>query len=142
MYIALFVCSIGVLCLETHPDFRVPGRRPTSCEAIRNNATNETRNARRFPASILQGDNPKTHRYITTAPHPILGGLDRVCTCIFTVELVLRFVAWPDKIRFFARFLNVVDTLAVLPMSAILITVWIDCVFRPVRILKVVEHSR
>ena len=161
MYLILLICSIAIICLETHPDFRVVGHRTKSCNVTIGNTTNSTGGTIHLPPRLIDQTNPKVRMYVTTVPHPVLELLDHTCTSIFTAELVLRFIVWPEKVKFFFSLFNMIDLLAVLPMSIIMIIILVDpcfwvergflptyvlmsfvCMFRAVRILKLVKHSR
>ena len=40
---------------------------------------------------------------------------ETLCTTWFTVEVIMRFVACPSKLRFWSDFKNIVDVVAIVP---------------------------
>ena len=144
-FIFLLLISIGLVVAESHPWFRVPSEKHLP---VSQTIANET--------------NPKLLLYLTTDPHPALSTTDYVCTAIFSVELVLKFIVWPTKGGFFCSFFNVIDLCSVIPMSTMAVIrlvrprFWIEndsvfyaycilsisSVFRSIRILKLVKHNR
>lgn len=132
--------AIAVVCLATHPGFRVPVAKVPDLD-------------------LRNVTNPKLLLYLTTDPHVSLQVLDYFCTCVFTLELISRSFVWPGKIDFFRRFFNIVDTLAVIPCFVLAVIhlveplFWtehiylghmilsIASVFKSIRILKLVKHN-
>ena len=142
MYVSLLVLSAAIVCLDTLPECRLPS---TSWRALAPNGTN----------------NDKINMYINTEQHPILYYLNHICSVVFGIELFVRFIAYPVKLRFFASFFNVIDCLSVIPMliwTAIQLidrTLWLrsvpvvtyfifvfTSVLRAIRIVKLVKHYR
>ena len=85
----------------------------------------------------------------------------RVLLCFFLLELVLRFIVWPSKCKFLLNFFNLIDTLSIVPLVAMMISdaispgtmmdfgiidvklvLSVANVFRMLRILKIVNHNR
>ena len=49
--------------------------------------------------------------------------VETLCTIWFTVEAIVRFIACPDKLRFWYDFKNVVDVMAIVPYYVTLFNV-------------------
>ncbi|CAL1530326.1 unnamed protein product, partial [Lymnaea stagnalis] len=93
----LFVAaSIAGFCLETLPNLRPK----------ETNITN---------ASCSNGDANKTV-HIVHKSNDALNVLDFICTVFFTLELVMRFLVSPRKIRFVMNIMNIIDLLALVPL--------------------------
>lgn len=50
------------------------------------------------------------------SPHEALNILDIICTAFFTIELIVRFIFAPDKLRFVISAMNIIDLLALVPL--------------------------
>ncbi|CAG5118146.1 unnamed protein product [Candidula unifasciata] len=93
----LFVtASIAGFCLETLPELRTK---------ITQNTT--------FMASC-NGDSSKLH--VVLASNKALSVLDFICTVFFSLELVMRFLVSPWKIKFIRSPMNIIDLLALVPL--------------------------
>ena len=92
--------------METHPWFRV------STVESANISTNYS--------------SDKVRLYAETRLHPALNYLDGVCIFVFTIELVLRFIACPSKVAFFKSGYNLIDVFCVIPMLCFYIIQHID----------------
>ena len=90
------VISILGFCLET-----LPALRPT-------NVTIENQ------TSTCDGENI-TINY-SLQPNQALNILDTICTAFFTMELIVRFVFSPSKLRFVRSAMNIIDLLALVPL--------------------------
>ena len=105
--------------------------------------------------------NPKIDKYHMTEEHPALRCINHLCTLFFLIELIIRFITCPLKLRFFCSFFNIIDILAVFPVVIFCIinlaypyfwvrnnlelaynVVGISAIFRAVRVLKMVKHNR
>lgn len=49
-------------------------------------------------------------------PNAGLNTLDIICTVFFTIELIVRFIFAPEKIRFIKSMMNIIDCLALVPL--------------------------
>ena len=82
--------------------------------------------------------------------------IETTCTAWFTVEVIVRFVASPDKVRFWKDFKNIVDVTAIVPYYVTLFNVLstMSCegakssaslaflrVIRLIRVFKLTKHS-
>ncbi|KAH9504654.1 hypothetical protein Btru_062515 [Bulinus truncatus] len=93
----LFVsASIAGFCLET-----LPSLRPQET-----NVTNGT---------CFYADDNKTI-YVEHKSNDALNVLDFICTVFFTLELVMRFLVSPKKLRFIRNIMNIIDLLALVPL--------------------------
>ncbi|CAG5117713.1 unnamed protein product [Candidula unifasciata] len=88
------VTSIAGFCLETLPE-------------LRPQYVNDT--------SACEGDNPVQLGRVMTA-NEALTIVDIICTIFFTLELILRFIFAPDKLRFVMSLMNIIDLLALVPL--------------------------
>lgn len=89
------VVSILGFCLET-----LPGLRPSN---ISDNNTNEN----------CPGNKTKV---LKLKENEGLYILDIICTVYFTIELVVRFVFAPQKLKFIRSAMNIIDLLALVPL--------------------------
>lgn len=67
-----------------------------------------------FRGGVVQ---PSIER-VSTEPLPIFGQIEMLCNIWFTLELIIRFVFCPSKIRFFKSPLNMIDLVATLSFYA------------------------
>ena len=104
LLLLLIVMSVILLCIETLPDFS-----DASMSTPRNSMINRTLDDRQ-----LQSDRKVTN-YKLSGKLQILFIMEAICVVCFTLELIIRFVVSPDKLRFFWNLLNVFDLFAVLP---------------------------
>ena len=127
--------SIAGFVLETIPDLHVE--------------TNST-----VPCKNEDGSPQET----TQETHSILEYLDYVCTAFFTIELIVRIIFAPDKVKFFRSIMNIIDILALLPLyvqiildmtekysclknhRAVIETVFILRIIRIFRVFHLVKH--
>ncbi len=139
LFYLLILCSIAVVCISTLPFARLYRQDDTAY-------ANSTLDKREFHA--------------LTELHPGLNYLEMVCTVCFFVELLLRFISCPSKLRFLRSPYNILDTLCVLPLfftlilgevspdlltqsEGILVTyLSLTSVFRVFRLLKLARHHR
>ncbi|XP_052128652.1 potassium voltage-gated channel protein Shaw isoform X2 [Frankliniella occidentalis] len=91
-----FICiSILSFCLKTHPDMRVP--------VIRNITVKTAANMTAWTLDKTQ-----------TNAHEAFFYIECVCNAWFTVEIVSRFVASPNKCNFIKASVNIIDYIATL----------------------------
>ncbi|KAJ1522001.1 hypothetical protein ONE63_002323 [Megalurothrips usitatus] len=91
-----FICvSILSFCLKTHPDMRVP--------VIRNITVKTAANVTAWTLDKTQ-----------TNAHEAFFYIECVCNAWFTVEIVSRFVASPNKCDFIKASVNIIDYIATL----------------------------
>ena len=125
------MASIGILCIETVPQLRVPIKdldhmreKPTVIPEVEINGTIHKGTPQYDVNStdyIISSDydskgNDKIKWLLTTVPHPALENIDSFCTCFFTIEFIVRFVVAPNKKIFWTSVMNIIDVLCVLPM--------------------------
>ncbi|CAG5124322.1 unnamed protein product, partial [Candidula unifasciata] len=92
----LFVAaSIAGFCLETLPELR---------PKISQNRT----------LASCNGDTKQLH--VVMASNEALNALDFICTVFFTLELVMRFLVSPWKLKFVRNPMNIIDLLALVPL--------------------------
>ena len=97
------VTSIAGFCLET-----LPGLRPTISNVSSAFCDDES--------SIQVPDgNSQQLAQVMTSKEPLYV-LDVICTVFFTLEMVLRFVFAPSKLKFIISLMNIIDLLALVPL--------------------------
>ena len=131
LFLAVVMASIGILCIETVPQLRVPiqdldhmHEKPTIIPEVEINGTIHKGTPQYDVNStdyIISSDydsqgNDKIKWLLTTVPHPALENIDSFCTCFFTIEFIVRFVVAPNKKKFWTSIMNIIDVLCVLPM--------------------------
>ena len=140
----LILISIAEVAMETHPIFREQRENSSEITAHLNNGTSE-----------------KLMMYYETEPHSSLLMVDGICVIIFSVELALRIIACPSKIKFMKSFYNIIDIFCVVPFLITFIiglidsTFWLHkqfavvlgylgltCVLRVFRLFKLARHYR
>jgi hypothetical protein len=168
----MVVLSIFVLCAESHPSFKVE---MTHTDFARYYGiglpelyedwygTNDTTFEYTDPGRQTSGRRNNSHfqdagENDLMVPQLIFVLIDLVLMVYFTMELVIRFIFCPKKIRFFAKGLNIVDIMAVLPFyieyivqgfcvkeiysHGIVDALFVLKIFRIFRILRVLRHYR
>ena len=128
------MASIGILCIETDPDLRVPLDNPDNMVTNKKSTCipwNEVNGTKEKCESTYESNNTHTREtdqenehknnekiqlLLTTAPHPALENIDSFCTCFFTIEFLVRFIVAPNKAKFWKSIMNIIDVLCVLPM--------------------------
>ena len=108
----LILLSLVLLCIETLPAFSDANMSPTSRNAITGNqeltkVNMSTNNGRESDNKDTDGSSLGELRKLFI--------VEAFCVACFTLELLLRYVVSPDKLRFFCSLLNIFDLLAVLP---------------------------
>ena len=105
--------------MESHPSFRIADPSAPS--------VNDT--------------NPKVILLRTTKSHPALDYVDGICVCIFTTELLLRFITCPSKFKFIKSVYNIIDVVCVIPLLVVFIieTVW-DTIWQNSNMVVVVGY--
>ncbi|PVD22785.1 hypothetical protein C0Q70_16041, partial [Pomacea canaliculata] len=88
------VTSIAGFCLET-----LPGLQPE----VKYNVTANCKGKEQVIASVMTSN-------------PALNAVDVICTVFFTLELILRCVFAPSKLRFVISPMNIIDLLALVPL--------------------------
>ncbi|KAL8608746.1 hypothetical protein ACOMHN_059069 [Nucella lapillus] len=101
------VTSIAGFCLETLPKLR-----PTITNSSKLVCDDED------VAEDLK-KNPRLAQVMTSQEY--LYVVDVICTVFFTLELVLRFVFAPNKLRFVISLMNIIDLLALVPLYVTII---------------------
>ncbi|XP_045028990.1 potassium voltage-gated channel protein Shaw isoform X3 [Daphnia magna] len=91
-----FICiSILSFCLKTHPDMRVP--------VIRNVTVHTSFNSTAWTLDKTQ-----------TNAHEAFFYIEAVCNTWFTIEILMRFIACPNKFLFVRASVNIIDYVATL----------------------------
>ncbi|XP_046652986.1 potassium voltage-gated channel protein Shaw-like isoform X1 [Daphnia pulicaria] len=91
-----FICiSILSFCLKTHPDMRVP--------VIRNLTVHTSFNSTAWTLDKTQ-----------TNAHEAFFYIEAVCNTWFTIEILMRFIACPNKFLFVRASVNIIDYVATL----------------------------
>ncbi|XP_018905029.1 potassium voltage-gated channel protein Shaw isoform X2 [Bemisia tabaci] len=91
-----FICiSILSFCLKTHPDMRVP--------VIRNITVATSRNTSAWTLDKTQ-----------TNAHEAFFYIECLCNAWFTFEIIVRFIASPNKCEFVKASVNIIDYIATL----------------------------
>merc|ERR1712002_374715 len=146
LYILLLFGSIFLLVIETDQRFRVP-QRADDLSIENNNMT--IQNA------------TKIEMLFVTELHPTAMFFNKLVTIFFFIELILRFIVWPDKLTFFKFFYNVIDSVSVFPLTflmimkevspellfsknprSIMLVGGVFSIFRCLRVLKLIKHNR
>lgn len=126
--LSIIVLSIGVFCVETLPS--LDDSKPIT--KVYPNGTKTTR-----PGKNENGR--------------VFFGLNAFCTAWFTLELILRFLVSPNKMRFVKSFLNILDLLSIIPFyitqalsghAGGVGVLRVMRVIRVARIFKLSRHSR
>ncbi|XP_059350674.1 potassium voltage-gated channel protein Shaw-like isoform X3 [Daphnia carinata] len=91
-----FICvSVLSFCLKTHPDMRVP--------VIRNLTVHTSANSTAWTLDKTQ-----------TNAHEAFFYIEAVCNTWFTIEILMRFIACPNKFLFVRASVNIIDYVATL----------------------------
>ncbi|KAK3789806.1 hypothetical protein RRG08_036099 [Elysia crispata] len=118
-YFSLFVIILSIFsfCAQTHSVFRVQEKVLT----LRTSVSQLTTSPTSTPASLSNssttiGPNGDVFdvEYRDVA-HPALYITDQICLLYFFIELVIRLVVSPAKVRFLTRPITVIEILALLP---------------------------
>lgn len=108
----LILVSVILLCIETLPEFGDATMLPASRNATADNQqarVNITFTVGRHENDLKVADDSLSRKLQK------LFIVEAFCVVCFTLELLIRFVVSPDKLRFFWNILNIFDLLAVLP---------------------------
>lgn len=111
----LIILSIIVLCIETLPEFGDAARNPIS------NDHQQTRVNQTYNTSKQLESNRSEANDSLSSKLQKLFIVEAFCVVCFSLELLIRFITFPDKLRFFRNVLNIFDLLAVLPFYVALI---------------------
>ena len=110
LMLLVIVLSILTMCIETLPEFNDADLPPAS----RNNqqaTANQTYNTRKQ----MESRNRTEINLSLSTKLKKLFIVEAFCVVCFSLELLIRFIVSPDKLRFFWNVLNIFDLLAVLP---------------------------
>ena len=110
LMLLVIILSIITMCTETLPEFNDAGMSPTS-KNHQQGTTNETYNVRKQ----LESHNRAVTNLRLSKKLKTLFILEAFCVICFSLELLIRFIVSPDKLRFCWNVLNIFDLLAVLP---------------------------
>lgn len=106
----VIILSIITLCTETLPEFNDADMSPTS-RNHQQTTLNQTYNKRKQ----LESRNRTETNLSLSSTLKKLFIVEAFCVVCFSLELLIRFIVSPDKLRFFWNVLNIFDLLAVLP---------------------------
>lgn len=106
----VIILSIITLCTETLPEFNDADMSPTS-RNHQQTTLNQTYNTRKQ----LESRNRTETNLSLSSTLKKLFIVEAFCVVCFSLELLIRFIVSPDKLRFFWNVLNIFDLLAVLP---------------------------
>ena len=112
------IISIAIFVLETHNGFRVL-KNDTSITASDVIPANSDENS--CCGGAFSNRNPSNYTKDDTEAHPAITYMDYVCFGYFTLEVTVRFIFAPNKLRFFKQPLNVIDVICILPYMVSLI---------------------
>ena len=77
----------------------------------------ETSSYFRVPYEIASNKNyTRSERAELTVPHIALRYIENICNVFFSLQLLLRFLASPNKLRFIRQPHNIFEFLAILPI--------------------------
>uniref|UniRef100_A0A915DI15 BTB domain-containing protein n=1 Tax=Ditylenchus dipsaci TaxID=166011 RepID=A0A915DI15_9BILA len=159
------IAAILVFCLKTHPDLRVPEIEEimvlnssvhedsdgvTSHHHLHSHHNNKAGN--RVPTAFLQVPHRSYwHRQDQVQATPSFMVIETICNVWFTVEIFIRFITCPSKIKYFKAPVNIIDIIATL-------TFYIDLflttsfgaaadleffsIIRIMRLFKLTQHSQ
>ena len=117
----LIVLSILVLCIETLPEFGVADLAALTRSNLTSNDLPQTRVNQTYNTSKQQeSDRSEANGSLSTKLQKLFI-VEAFCVVCFSLELLIRFIASPDKLRFFRNLLNIFDLLAVLPFYVALV---------------------
>lgn len=115
----LIALSIIVLFIETLPEFGDPDLAPTAGNSA--NDHQQTGINPTYNASIqLNSDLSEANDRLSSKLQKLFI-IEAFCVVCFSLELLIRFIVSPDKLRFFRNVLNIFDLLAVLPFYVALV---------------------
>ena len=107
----VIILSIITLCIETLPEFNDADMSLTSAGNHQQTTLNQTYNTRKQ----LESRNHAETNLSLSSTLKKLFIVEAFCVVCFSLELLIRFIVSPDKLRFFWNVLNIFDLLAVLP---------------------------
>lgn len=117
--LATVILSVLIMCLET---LITDTAKSTSSMSTKESAhiTNKTSKYRYF---ALRSSDDKYSHLNQTAEDPSIFSLRRaeffiielVCNSIFTIEIFIRIIAAPDRLKFLRNFTNIIDIVAIVP---------------------------
>uniref|UniRef100_A0A0M3IBB0 Ion_trans domain-containing protein n=1 Tax=Ascaris lumbricoides TaxID=6252 RepID=A0A0M3IBB0_ASCLU len=136
------IAAILVFCLKTHPGLRVA--------EIDDIVTNNTLRQIRSPGFV--------YKYRTEAigvdkknskPHSGFFVIETICNIWFTIEMTIRFICCPSKIKYFKAPVNVIDLVATLTFYVDLLLTTFGAtseleffsIIRIMRLFKLTQHS-
>lgn len=107
--LVVIVFAVVLLCIDSLP-------------SVRNSTSRDVSNTP-VNRSLMTNQNTThpTHNNTSHVLKNFLSGAEQFCLAWFTLELLARFVASPEKRRFLCKFLNIVDVVAILPFYISLI---------------------
>jgi hypothetical protein len=126
--LGIIVLSIGVFCIETLPSL------------------DDSK-----PITVVYPNGTETKRPGKNINGKVFFGMNAFCTAWFTLELIIRFLVSPSKMRFVKSFLNILDFLSIIPFyitqalsghAGGVGVLRVMRVIRVARIFKLSRHSR
>ncbi len=116
----LIVLSIIMLCIETLPEFGDADIALTSRNPISNDHQQTRVNQTYNTSKQLESDHSEANDSLSSKLQKLFI-VESFCVVCFSMELLIRFIVSPDKLRFFRNVLNIFDLLAVLPFYVALV---------------------
>ncbi|XP_074606433.1 potassium voltage-gated channel subfamily A member 7-like isoform X1 [Acropora palmata] len=134
----LILFSVILLCIETLPEFG-----DTNMLRSSRNATNDKpKQGRVNTFSNKRGKEKAEAHDRSTSILEKLFLAEAFCIFFFTLELIIRFMVSPTKLRFFRNVLNMVDLLAVVPFYVTLVVSTTPDAMQSAYVLRVTRLMR
>uniref|UniRef100_A0AAF5PV09 BTB domain-containing protein n=5 Tax=Wuchereria bancrofti TaxID=6293 RepID=A0AAF5PV09_WUCBA len=137
------IIAIVVFCLKTHPGLRV-----AELNDMQINITSG-----RYYRSVDFSNNYRTGTIgidkQNSKPHPGFLIIEAICNVWFTIEILIRFITCPSKIKYFKTPVNIIDLIATLTFYLdLLMTTYgstadleFFSIIRIMRLFKLTQHS-
>ncbi|VDN54472.1 unnamed protein product [Dracunculus medinensis] len=136
------IAAILVFCLKTHPGLRVSEIYPMQTnQTFRQSRSNGVTFKYRTESIGVDKTNSK--------PHPGFLVVETICNIWFTIEITIRFISCPNKIKYFQTPVNVIDLVATITFYVdLLLTTFgttadleFFSIIRIMRLFKLTQHS-
>ncbi|KAK0412061.1 hypothetical protein QR680_006014 [Steinernema hermaphroditum] len=147
------IAAILVFCLKTHPGLRVAEISTVSNASSAHNVTSpevrslHRRHYRSLPFKYRAASIGIDQR--NSKPHPGFLIVETVCNIWFTIEILIRFISCPSKVKYFKAPVNIIDIIATLTFYVdLLLTTYgatadleFFSIIRIMRLFKLTQHS-
>lgn len=146
LLLLLIILSVILLCIETLPEFS-----DASMSLVSRNVIPEKGKVNKTLYNKQLHSDHKEANYTSSSKLQKLFIIEAFCVACFTLEVLIRFAASPDKLRFFRNLLNAFDLLAILPFYATILvstlptsvqSAYVLRVFRLLRLLRFAKIYR